>query len=78
MQLDSVLKFAYNCKAEEVWEIPVDSMPDAVDLANAVDSVVRKRSNERLRVWKNKNTLVCRVWSGPFLSQWQRETEQRK
>ena len=40
-------------------------MPDAVDLANTVDSVVRERSDEQLRVWKNENTLVCRPWSGP-------------
>ena len=74
--IESVLHFTEHCQPDEVLEIPEDRMLNVVDLANDVDSVVRNRSDEQLRVWKNKNTLVCRVWSGPFLSQWQRETEQ--
>ena len=74
--IESVSYFTQHCQPDEVLEIPEDRMLNVVDLANDVDSVVRNRSDEQLRVWKNKNTLVCRVWSGPFLSQWQRESEQ--
>ena len=63
--IESVLHYANHCQPGEIWEIPKDWMPDAVDLANTVDSVVRERSDEQLRVWKNENTQVCRPWSGP-------------
>ena len=63
--IESVLHYANHCQPGEIWEIPKDWMPDAVDLANTVDSVVRERSDEQLRVWKNENTLVCQPWSGP-------------
>ena len=74
--IESVQHYAKYCQPGEIWEIPKDWMPDAVDLANAVDSVVRERSDEHLRVWKNNETLVCRPWGGPFLTKWKRETEQ--
>ena len=67
--IESVLHFTQHCQPEEVWEIPEDWMPDAVDLANTADALVRKRTSTEQRVWKNANTLVCRPWSGPKFPQ---------